>query len=259
MKILFIGDIVGKPGRKAAARLVPFLSREKGPFDFVIANCENAAGGKGMTEKIMEELFGMGIDALTSGNHIWDKKEFIPILEGEPRIVRPANYPPGTPGQGHCVISKKGKKLLILNLQGRVFMPPIDCPFRKAEEILADAGDSVPVIIDFHAEATSEKKTLGLYLDGKVSALLGTHTHVQTADEEILPGGTAYITDVGMTGPHLSAIGMEFDSVLEKFLTGLPARFEVASEGVRLNAVIVDIDEGTCLATDIQRIISPVE
>jgi len=258
MRILFIADIVGKPGRQAAARLVPFLGREKGPFDFVIANCENAAGGKGMTEKVMEELFSMGIDALTSGNHIWDKKEFIPVLEGEPRVIRPANYPPGTPGQGHCIIEKKGRKLLVLNLQGRVFMPPIDCPFRKAEEILEQA-DSLPVLVDFHAEATSEKRTLGLYLDGKVSAFLGTHTHVQTADEEILPEGTAYISDVGMTGPHLSAIGMELDSVLEKFLTGLPSRFQVASEGIRMNAVIVDIDEERCLATGIERINLPME
>ncbi len=254
MKVLFIGDIMGKPGRSITAGLLPFVRNEYGPYDFIIANCENAAGGRGMTEKIMSELFSMGIDVLTSGNHIWDKKDFIPVLDSEAHILRPANYPPMCPGTGYTVFEKNGKKIMIINLQGRVFMPMIDCPFRKADEILQDS-ELLPVLVDFHAEATSEKRALGFYLDGRVSCFLGTHTHVQTADEEILPSGTAYLTDAGMTGAHLSSIGMEIQPVLEKFVTGLPARFEVAKEGLKMNAVSIEIDDETCKAVNIERLI----
>ena len=253
MKVLFIGDIIGGPGRKITARLLPVLKQEYGGFDFIIAHCENAAGGKGLTEKVMNELFSLGIDLMTSGNHIWDKKDFIHLVDEEPNLLRPANYPPSCPGSGFRVIEKKGKTLGVLNLQGRVFMPPLDCPFRRADEILDEVKD-IPVLVDFHAEATSEKRVLGFYLDGRVSAFVGTHTHVQTADEEILPEGTAYITDVGMTGPHRSAIGMSLDSVIPRFLTGMPTRFEVAEDDLRFCAVLIEIDEESCKALSIKRI-----
>lgn len=253
MKVLFIGDIIGGPGRKITARLLPVLKKEYGPFDFIIANCENAAGGKGLTEKVMRELFSYGIDLMTSGNHIWDKKDFIYLLDEEPDLLRPANYPPSCPGSGTRIIKKNGKTLGVVNVQGRVFMPPLDCPFRRSDEVLEEM-QGIPVLVDFHAEATSEKRVLGYYLDGRVSAFIGTHTHVQTADEEILPKGTAYITDAGMTGPHQSAIGMSLDSVLPRFLTGMPTRFEVATEGLRLCGVLVDIDEKSLCATNITRI-----
>ncbi|WP_286952655.1 MULTISPECIES: TIGR00282 family metallophosphoesterase [Aminobacterium] len=253
MRILFVGDIVGRPGRKIFSTLLPLLRKEFSKIDFVIVNGENAAAGKGLTDKIMNELFDAGVDGITSGNHIWDRSDFFPVLDGEPRVIRPANYPPGCPGLGWTVLSKNGMKLGLINLQGRVFMPDIDCPFRKADEILETFAD-VPVLVDFHAEATSEKRVLGFYLDGRVSAFLGTHTHVQTADEEILPGGTAYISDVGMTGSFQSAIGMTLESVLPRFLTSLPSRFQVASDDLRLNAVIVDVDNETKKAASIQRI-----
>ncbi|SMG21038.1 TIGR00282 family metallophosphoesterase [Dethiosulfovibrio salsuginis] len=254
MKVLFIGDMVGKPGRSITGQALPYLREHHGPFDFVIANGENAAAGRGLTAKVAEELFSTGIDCLTSGNHIWDKKEIYPILDQEPRILRPANYPPGCPGQGVSVIKKGSLSLGVVSLQGRVFMPDIDCPFRCIDGILAELGD-VPVFIDFHAEATSEKRVLGAYLDGRVSAFVGTHTHVQTADEEVLPGGTAYISDVGMTGSFASAIGMKLESVLPKFLTGLPSKFEVAEEDVRLNGVVVHIDDESGIALDIKRVV----
>lgn len=244
---------MGSPGRKAVAAVLPALSAREGGFDFVIANCENAAAGKGITRGILEELFSLGIDGMTSGNHIWDRSEGIPLLDSEPRIVRPANYPEGCPGQGWTVLSRGGRRLAIANLQGRVFMPPVDCPFRKADAMLPLLGD-VPVVVDFHAEATSEKKALGHYLDGRVSAFIGTHTHVQTADEEILPGGTAYITDAGMTGGHRSSIGMKLECVLPKFLTGMPAKFEVSGEGLAFDGVMVTIDDETGRSMGIQRI-----
>lgn len=253
MRILFVGDIVGRPGRKIFSDLLPLLRKEFSKIDFVIVNGENAAAGKGLTDKIMNELFAAGVDGITSGNHIWDRSDFFTVLDGEPRVIRPANYPPGCPGLGWTVLSKNGMKLGLINLQGRVFMPDIDCPFRKADEVLETFAD-VPVLVDFHAEATSEKRVLGFYLDGRVSAFLGTHTHVQTADEEILPGGTAYISDVGMTGSFQSAIGMTLESVLPRFLTSLPSRFQVASDDLRLNAVIVDVDNETKKAVSIQRI-----
>jgi len=258
VKILFVGDVVGKPGRKALSEALPRAIALNGPFDFVIANAENAAGGFGLTRKIMEELFGFGIDALTSGNHIWDNRDALVILDEEMRLVRPANYPSACRGSGLMVVEKKGLKLAILNLQGRVFMQAIDCPFRRADEEIA-ALDGLPVLVDIHAEATSEKRALGLYLDGRVSAVLGTHTHVQTADEEILDGGTAYITDVGMTGGHGGVIGMEKEAIISKFLTGMPSKFEVSSKNIRMDAVVIDIDEKTGKSLSISRLSIGIE
>ena len=259
MKVLFIGDIVGSPGRKAVSALLPVLKKEYCPFDFVLANGENAAAGVGLTEKVFLEILGYGVDCLTSGNHVWDKRDFLEVLAGEKRILRPANYPPNCPGQGITVLEKSGMKLAVLNLQGRVFMPAIDCPFRAADSILQDSGLPACIFVDLHAEATSEKKALGLYLDGRVSAVIGTHTHVQTADEAILPGGTAYLTDCGMTGGHGGVIGMRKEGVLPRFLTAMPTKFDVCEEGTRLNAVMVEIDDETGKAFDIRRIDVPLE
>ena len=254
MRILFIGDIVGRPGREAFAAMLPELRAQRGPFDFVIVNGENSAAGRGITEKIMNEFFDEGVDGITSGNHIWDKKDFLPVLVEEPRIVRPLNYPAGVPGRGCAVLTgRNGQKLAIVSLQGRVFMPLVDCPFHAVDELLKTLGN-IPVFVDFHAEATSEKRVMGFYLDGRVSAVAGTHTHVQTADEEILPAGTAYITDVGMTGAFRSSIGMTYESVLPRFLTSLPAHFVVAEEDVRLNGIVVDIDDEDGRACSIERL-----
>lgn len=257
MRILFIGDIMGSPGREAAARTLPLLREEYGSFDFVIANGENSAAGFGLTERVMNELFSCGIDILTNGNHVWDKKDIIPFLDSEPRLLRPANHPSGTPGRGMGVYEKNGKKLAVIALQGRAFMPPLDCPFHIAADLI-EKVDAKTIFIDFHAEATSEKKALALWLDGKISALVGTHTHVQTADEQVLPGGTAFITEVGMTGGHAEAIGMTLDSVLPKFLLGVPSKFEICGKEVKLQAVVIDIDDETGRAMDIRRISRPV-
>ena len=255
MRILFIGDIVGRPGRDLFLDLLPKMRTEKAPLDFVIVNGENSAAGKGITVKIAEQFLSAGVDAITSGNHIWDKKDIFPMLDSEPRILRPLNYPKGVPGHGHAVItSKTGKRLAVVSLQGRVFMPLTDCPFKAMDELLPELG-GIPVFVDFHAEATSEKRVMGHYLDGKVAAIVGTHTHVQTADEEILPLGTAYISDVGMTGAFYSSIGMTYESVLPKFLTSMPTRFEVSEQDPRLNGVLIDIDEEYGTATDIRRIV----
>lgn len=249
---------MGSPGREAAARALPILRKEYGVFDFVIANGENSAAGFGLTERVMNELFALGIDVLTNGNHVWDKKEIIPYLDSEPRLLRPSNHPPETPGRGLGVYEKNNKRLAVIALQGRALMPlQLDCPFRKAEELIGQLDVSA-VFVDFHAETTSEKRSLGLWLDGRISAFAGTHTHVQTADEEVLPGGTAFITDVGMTGGHGGAIGMTLDSVLPKFLCGIPSKFEVCAEDVRFQAIVVDIDDETGRATDIKRIDLPI-
>lgn len=258
MRILFVGDIDGSPGRTALANALPALREEWQGFDFVVVNCENAAAGKGMTGKILEEFLALGVDGMTSGNHIWDKNAFYPILDEEARVLRPANYPPECPGTGATVLQRNGKKLGLINLQGRVFMPPIDCPFHCAdallEELRAKEGNALPVLVDFHAEATSEKKALALYLDGRVSAVLGTHTHVQTADEQILPGGTAFLSDVGMTGGHGGVIGVTAETVLPRYLTGLPSRFEVCGESPCVNAAVLEIDESTGAALRIARV-----
>ncbi len=253
MKILFIGDIVGRPGRRAVvAGLHRLVADEE--VDLAIANCENAAAGFGVTAKIADQLLDAGFHVLTSGNHIWDKREVFSYLEREPRLLRPHNYP-DAPGSGLYVgHADTGVRYAVINLQGRVYLPPTDCPFRQADQLLAELPSDVRVcFVDFHAEVTSEKNAFGHYLDGRASAVVGTHTHVPTADERVLPGGTAYITDVGMTGPLASVIGMKQDGSMKRFLTSLPARFEPASGAVRLNAVVVDVDEATGRARSIQR------
>ena len=254
MRVLFIGDVVGKPGRTVLAGLLPSL-RNSLSADFVIINCENASSGKGLTVKSMEELFSLGVDGMTSGNHIWDKRDIYETLSSDTRIIRPQNMSASCPGQGHTVISNNEKRLGLINLQGRVFMPPIDCPFKAADYVLENFfKENIPILVDFHAEATSEKTAMSRYLDGRVSALVGTHTHVQTSDETVLPGGTAYITDVGMTGGHGGIIGNTTDSVLPKYLTGMPSKFDVCEEYLRINAVLIDIDDESSRAVDIKRI-----
>ncbi|MCQ9208288.1 MAG: TIGR00282 family metallophosphoesterase [Omnitrophica bacterium] len=255
MKILFIGDIVGSPGREAIDRLLPGL-KKKYKIDLSIANAENTAGGSGITPKIAEELFGFGLDALTSGDHIWKRKEILELLDSEMRIFRPANYPKGAPGRGYGVIkTKKTKPVGVINLEGRVFMSSLDCPFKRAQEAVEELKKETQIIlVDMHAEATSEKIALGWFLDGTVSAVLGTHTHVQTADEQILPAGTAYITDLGMTGPYDSVIGRKKEQILTRFLTQMPVRFEMAQDKVELHGVVLDIDEKTGKARSIERI-----
>jgi len=253
ISFLFLGDIIGRPGRKALKKYLPAFVEKHSP-SLIIANGENAAGGLGITEKVAQELFTQ-IDVLTSGNHIWDKKEALDYLDREPRLLRPANYPSQNPGKGTYVFEESRRnKIGILNLQGRVLMEPIDCPFRTADEELKKLKALTPVIIvDFHAEATSEKQAMGWYLDGKVSAVIGTHTHVPTADERILPQGTAFITDVGMIGGYNSVIGMRRDQSLKRFLTGRPQRFEPAKGGVFLSAVFVEVDLQTGKALSLRR------
>ncbi len=254
MRLLFIGDIVGRPGRKAIKETVSGLKREKS-IDIVIANGENAAGGNGLTRDVAGELFNAGIDILTMGNHVWDKKEILTFIDKEKRIVRPANYPPGTPGSGFVVCDVGNSKLGIINVSGNVFMPSLACPFRTVAGIVKEiSAETQNIFVDFHAEATSEKIALGWYLDGKVTAVCGTHTHVQTADENILPEGTAYITDVGMTGPKESVLGVKKELVIDKFLTQMPARFEVSNSLYQFNAVVIDFDENSGRASNIQRI-----
>lgn len=259
VRLLFIGDIVGEPGREAVRRFVPYL-REREKLDLVIANSENAAGGTGVTRPVVEALFSSGIDILTSGNHAWDKKEGIPLYDEKERLLRPANYPKTkyhpTPGKGSLVIeTKSGVAVAVLNLMGRVFMDSYDCPFQVADRELETLSRQAKVIfVDFHAETTSEKRAIGFFLDGRVSAVIGTHTHVQTADEQILKNGTAYLTDAGMTGPHDSVIGMAKEKVLERFLTKRPAKYDVGSGDVRLQGAIIHIDEETARATSIVRV-----
>ncbi len=255
VRILFLGDVVGKPGRRAVREGV--LRRiQRGEVDFVIANCENAAGGAGVDPKTADELFAAGVHVLTSGNHVWRKKEIIGYLGQTPTLLRPANFPPGTPGAGWVVReSLCGVRVGVVNLMGRVFMDALDCPFRTAEAVLSLVAEQVRVlVVDMHAEATSEKSAMGWFLDGRVSAVLGSHTHVQTADEQILPGGTAYITDVGMCGPMHSIIGMKKELVLNRFLTHMPTRFEVASGPALLQGAVVEVDEESGRAKHIYRI-----
>jgi 2',3'-cyclic-nucleotide 2'-phosphodiesterase len=255
MKVLFIGDVVGKGGRTAVKALLPNLV-DKYKIDFVIANGENIAAGFGLTESLVDELFRIGVHIITTGNHVWDKKEFIPYISKDNRVLRPHNYPPGVPGSGSIVISlQNGMKAAVMNISGRVFMTGMDCPFRTGrEEIERLSRETNIIIIDFHAEATSEKVAFGYFVDGKVSAVIGTHTHVQTADEKILPNGTAYITDVGMTGPGHSVIGMEINQIIQRFLTSMPAKFETAQGESVLSAVAIEISNDTGRATGIQRI-----
>ena len=256
MNILFIADIMGEPGRRVVEKRLPLL-REKHSIGFIIANCENAAGGFGITPKVAQDLLSFGIDALTSGNHIWDKKEIVEYIDRGDRLIRPANFPPGAPGPGSAVYeSESGVKIGVLNLMGRVFMVNLDCPFRRAKEEaekLKGRGADI-IIVDFHAEATSEKIALARHIDGTVAAVLGTHTHVQTADEKILPKGTAYITDAGMTGPHDSVIGVTPELAINRFLTQMPVRFDTAKGPGTLQGVVISADPYTGLATGIERI-----
>lgn len=258
MKVLLIGDIIGRPGRKALNHGLPGLVN-KLKINFVIANVENAAGGFGITRSVAEEIFSQGVDVFTSGNHIWDKKEAVTYITKEDRLLRPANYPSDVPGSGSIVMKTyDGTKIGVLNLSGRVFMNSLDCPFKAADRELQVLKEQTDIIIvDFHAEATSEKSALGWYLDGKVSAVVGTHTHVQTADERILPGGTAFITDVGMTGPINSVIGVNTAQIVNKFLTHIPVRFETATGESLLSCVVIDINPKTGRSTGIQRLQLP--
>lgn len=254
MRILFIGDVVGSGGRQMIESLLPRLKRKFQPA-FTIINGENAAGGRGITEKIAKSFFECGAQAITMGNHTWDNKEIFEFIDRENKIVRPANFPPGTPGNGYTYIKYNQVELAIVNLMGRTFLPATDCPFRVAEELIRKIRERTPYIfVDFHAEATSEKQAMGWFLDGKVSAVVGTHTHVQTGDARILPKGTAYLTDVGMVGPYDSILGMETEAVLKKFITQLPVRFEVANGRNQLNAVVIDLNGNTGLGVKIQTI-----
>jgi metallophosphoesterase (TIGR00282 family) len=252
-KILFVADVVGHPGRDAVKAILPALKKDLRP-NLTIVNGENAAGGFGLTAKIAAELKAAGADVITSGNHVFAQKEFVGELPNLERVLRPANYPPAAPGQGWCVVEAGGRQVLVMNLIGRIFLDALDDPFRTADAILAAHPGPRIVFCDMHAEATSEKNAMGWYLDGRASAVVGTHTHVPTADARILPGGTAYVTDVGMVGPRDGCIGMDKDVVLQRFLTGVPNRFAVASGPVTFNSVLVNIDSSSGRATSIQRV-----
>ncbi len=255
MIILAVGDVIGKPGRQACARILPEL-REKYNLDLVIVNAENVAGGIGVTPGTAEELLDTGADVLTSGNHVWNHKEILPCLDGDMPILRPLNYPPGVPGRGYVIIGRA----LVVNLIGRTFMNTYDCPFRAMDRLLDELEDRPSaIIVDFHAEATSEKMAMGRYLDGRVSAVLGTHTHVGTIDTQILPEGTAYVTDIGMVGPENSVIGDDIDAVLKRFLTMLPNRLSVGKGRTVFNAVLVKTDDTTGRAVSIDRVTREVD
>jgi hypothetical protein len=260
VKVLFIGDIFGQPGRRIVKEMLPALREEFAP-DLVLANGENAAAGFGITPALVEELLDLGIAVLTSGNHIWDKKEILPYLaeRADGRLLRPANYPRGVPGQGlYLGCTQAGLRYAVLNLQGRVFMPTIDCPFRTADALLPELQRETPIIlVDMHAEATSESLAMGWYLDGRVSAVVGTHRHVQTADERVLPGGTAYITDLGLTGPTDGVIGVDRDQIIQRFLHQMPIRFETAKGPASLQGVVITLDPETGRASDIRRLRVP--
>ena len=257
--MLFIGDIVGQPGRRAVKELLPKL-REQHGINLVIANGENAAGGSGITPKTAEEIFSAGVDIMTSGDHLWDQKEVSELLANEKRFIRPLNYPPGTPGQGSVVWEKEDlPRIGIINLQGRTFMAPMENPFAHAlAEVERLRKTTLLIFIDFHAEATSEKIALARLLDGKISAFIGTHTHVQTADEQIFPGGTAFLCDAGFTGPHESVIGREIEPIVKRFMSSMPQKFEVAKGRVLLQGAVIDIDENTGRATAIKRVSEPL-
>ncbi|ANR70796.1 metallophosphoesterase [Selenomonas sp. oral taxon 126] len=255
MRIMLVGDVVGRAGRRAFRTITPQLRSEKS-VDVVIVNGENSAGGKGFTRKALDELYAGGADVVTAGNHVWDKKDVFAFVDDEPFLVRPANYPDGTPGKGYCIFPFKAANIAVMNLSGRSFMPALDCPFQKADEILAEIGGQADVVVlDFHAETTSEKLAMGHYLDGRADIVVGTHTHVQTADEQILPGGTAYITDLGMVGAHDSILGVRKEIVIQKFRTGMPVRFDMAEGAAEYAAVIVDIEPNGRRARQIERIL----
>jgi len=255
VKLLFIGDIVGEPGRRAVKQLVPQLRQRYG-LDVVIANGENSAGGSGITPKTAEEIFAAGVDLITSGDHLWDQKEVVVLLENEKRFLRPLNYPPGTPGQGSAIFQPPGKPpVAVLNLQGRTFLPVLENPFLLGRAEVERLRQITKIIlVDLHAEATSEKISLARMLDGLVSAVIGTHTHVQTADEQIFPGGTAFLCDAGFTGPHESVLGREIEPVIKRFLTSQPQRFEVAKERILMQGAVIEIDAVSGKAATIQRV-----
>lgn len=258
MKLLFVGDVIGKPGRRALRNLLPRLV-DHHRTDYVVVNVENSAGGFGVTPDVLREIQDLPIDVYTTGNHVWDKKEAMDMLDRMPHLLRPANYPDGNPGKGlHVGETAAGIPVAVMNLEGLVFMHNLDSPFRTADRLLKGLDPRVKVVmVDFHAEATSEKQAMGFYLDGRVSAVLGTHTHVPTADERILPKGTALQTDTGMTGPYESIIGMRVDKVLKRFLLQTPSSFEVAKRDVRLAGAVIDIDESTGKARGIERLLVP--
>lgn len=254
INVLFIGDIVGALGRRALKEMLPYY-RNKFQPDFIIVNGENAAGGRGITQKIANEFFDWGVDGITMGNHTWGNDDIFQFIDDDERIVRPANFPAGSPGRGYTIIRSGNKELAIVNIQGRTFMPAIDCPFNKADEIIAEMRRAQRcILVDFHAEATSEKIAMGWHLDGKVAAVVGTHTHVQTHDEVILPQGTAYVTDVGMVGASEGVLGIDRDIILQRFIRQLPARFTPAKGKWFFHAVLIEIDEETRLAERIQLI-----
>ena len=255
MKILIVGDVVGRVGRRAFDRYTRELKKSRA-VDLVIVNGENSAGGRGISRKSLDELYRSGGDIVTSGNHIWDNREIYGFIDDEPYLVRPANYPEGAPGRGWCIYPFKSVNVAVINLSGRAFMPEMDCPFQKIEDILAEIGDRADIfILDLHAETTSEKMAMGFYLDGRVQVVVGTHTHIQTADERILPQGTGYITDLGMTGPWNSVLGVKSDIILQKFTTCRPVRFEIAEGPGVYSGVIVEIDNGEKKVKDIQRVL----
>lgn len=254
MKILLVGDVIGRPGRKAFSRYTRQLKKEHG-IDMVIVNGENSAGGKGVSETSLGELYGGGADVVTTGNHIWDNREVFNIIDREPYLVRPANYPEGAPGKGWCLYPFKAKNIAVVNMSGRSFMPEMDCPFQKIEDILAEIGEQADIIIlDFHAETTSEKMAMGFYLDGRVQIVVGTHTHIQTSDERILPNGTAYITDLGMTGPWNSILGVDKDIIIKRFTSCMPVRHEIAKEPCVYCGLLVEIDDKTNSPVTVERI-----
>lgn len=255
MRVMLVGDVVGRPGRQAFDRYTRQLKQEKN-IDVVIVNGENSAGGKGFTRKSLDALYHSGADIITSGNHVWDKKDVMEFIDREPFLIRPANYPEGTPGRGYCIYPFRAKNIGVINLSGRAFMPALDCPFQRVEDILHEIKDECDVIfVDFHAETTSEKMALANYLDGRINALVGTHTHVQTADERLLPQGTAYISDLGMVGPFNSILGVKTDIIIRKFTTAMPCRFDLEESGPMVySAVIVDIDDATNRTVSIERV-----
>jgi hypothetical protein len=259
VRILFIGDIVGQPGRRAVQALLPGL-RERLSLDCIVANGENAAGGSGITPDTASEIFAAGVDLVTSGDHLWDQKEVMQLLEGEPRFVRPLNYPAGTPGQGSALCRGNGAfAVAVINVQGRTFMPALENPFHAVlAEVEKCRRETRIILVDVHAEATSEKIALARMLDGKVSAVVGTHTHVQTADEQIFPGGTAFLCDVGFTGPHESVLGREIEPVIQRFLTNTPQRFGVAKGRVLLQGALIEVDDATGRAVSIERVSEPL-
>ena len=256
MRVMLVGDVIGRPGRRAFRKYVQQLRREKA-VDVVIANGENSAAGKGLTRTSLDELYSGGADIVTTGNHVWDKKDVLEFIDQEPFLIRPANYPDGTPGKGYCLYPFKAKTIGVMNLSGRSFMPALDCPFQKVDALLHEIQKQCDIIfLDFHAETTLEKMAMGWYLDGRVNGVVGTHTHIQTADERILPKGTAYITDLGMVGPWNSVLGVQTDKIIYKFTTGMPVRFEVEAEGPQVfSAVIVEIDDKSNQTLGIERIL----